>query len=114
MPCCRNPPIRVSCRVSGRHGELEDPPPSSGDNTKKRKRRRKKLLFDQVVYSVGQICTEYCGMMVGILTVSQLPSSTREKAHHYLSESVEEVGYWVLQMNQFHHLKELECIHHHL
>ena len=53
MPRRRNPPIRVGCRVSGRHGELEDPPQSSGNNTKKRKRRQKKLLFGQVVYSVG-------------------------------------------------------------
>ena len=55
MPRNRNPPIRVGCRVSGRHGELETPPPSEGNdaNPKKRKRRRKKLLYGQVVYSVG-------------------------------------------------------------
>lgn len=54
MPRNRNPPIRVGCRVSGRHGELETPPPSGdNDNPKKRKRRRKKLLYGQVVYSVG-------------------------------------------------------------
>ena len=53
MPRNRNPPIRDGCRVSGRHGELEDPPPSTDKETKKRKRRRKKLIFGQVVYSVG-------------------------------------------------------------
>ena len=53
MPRNCNPPIRVGCRVSGRHRELEDPPPSTNKESKKRKRCRKKLIYGQVVYSVG-------------------------------------------------------------
>ena len=53
MPRNRNPPIRIGCRVSGRHEELEDPPPSTDKESKKCKHRRKKLIYGQVVYSVG-------------------------------------------------------------
>ena len=105
MPRNCNPPIRVDCRVSGRHGELEDPQPSTIKDSKKRKRCRKKLICGQVVYFVGPNLYRVLWDDGGYTDCKSTTLKYEGEGTPLLEKLVGRVNYLIPQMKELDHLR---------